>query len=293
MTFQIKIDYQPNRVRGYLEDLGGVPLEMLLIPPGTFTMGAPASEEESRDSERPPHEVTVSPFFLGRYPITQAQWKFVANLPQEGKELKPDLSYHKGEKRPVEKVSWYDAIEFCARLCRHTRKPYRLPSEAEWEYACRAGTTTPFHFGETISTELANYDGSNEEYGAYGRGIRGEYRRETTDVDHFWGANPFGLSGMHGNVWEWCLDPWHEDYKGAPTDGSVWDKEINDNDNLYQDLLNNINILLANKQRRVLHGGSWSSIPRDCRSAYRYSDGLSDDYSYIGVRVACGLPKTF
>jgi hypothetical protein len=127
-------------------------LDMVVIPGGTFMMGS--SEGEGRDSEKPQHEVTVQPFFMGKYPVTQAQWQAVASLPQVNRELKPDPSRFKGENRPVERVSWYDAKEFCDRLSRYTGKPYRLPSEAEWEYACRAGTTTPFHFGETITSWL-------------------------------------------------------------------------------------------------------------------------------------------
>ncbi|MFM6071877.1 MAG: formylglycine-generating enzyme family protein, partial [Dolichospermum sp.] len=166
----------------------------------------------------PQHEVTIKPFSMGKYPITQAQWQAVAALPQVNQELKPNPSRFKGAKRPVERVSWHDAVEFCARLSNHSQRPYRLPSEAEWEYACRAGTITPFHFGETITTELANYNGNN----TYGDGPKGVYRGETTEVGSFKIANEFGLYDMHGNVWEWCQDDWHNNYEGAPTDGSAW-----------------------------------------------------------------------
>ncbi|PSB01643.1 formylglycine-generating enzyme family protein [Merismopedia glauca] len=196
MAASLKIVRQPKQVSGFVEDINGVPLDMILIPPGTFTMGAAKTEEGSSDSERPQHEVRVSTFFMGRYPVTQAQWQAVAVMPQEKLPLKLNPSEFKGENRPVERVSWYDAIEFCARLSRHTGRNYRLPSEAEWEYAARGGTTTPFHFGETISTDLANYDGTHEKYGAYGKGTRGEYRGETTDVGYFKVANAFGLSDI-------------------------------------------------------------------------------------------------
>jgi formylglycine-generating enzyme required for sulfatase activity len=152
---------------------GVLPLRMMLIPAGTFAMGSPEDEPERQDNEGPQHEVTLSQFFMAKYPVTQAQWRVVANLPQVERELDPNPSEFKGDMRPVEQVSWYDAVEFCDRLTIKTNRQYRLPTEAEWEYACRAGTTTPFHFGETLSTDYANYDGADEKYGAYGPGSRG------------------------------------------------------------------------------------------------------------------------
>ncbi|NEO21280.1 MAG: formylglycine-generating enzyme family protein, partial [Moorea sp. SIO4A5] len=126
---------------------------MVAIPEGSFIMGSPETEEGHTNDESPQHRVTVTSFFMGKYPVTQAQWQAVAALPQVNRELEPDPSHFKGKNRPVEQVSWYDAVEFCERLSQYTKRPYRLPSEAEWEYACRAGTTTPFHFGETITTD--------------------------------------------------------------------------------------------------------------------------------------------
>ena len=282
MTVKPKIIRQSKQVQGFVENCNGVDLDMILIPPGTFTMGAPSTEEDSQDSERPQHQVSLPFFFMGRYPITQAQWKAIAKLKPISQRLDPDCSRFKGDNRPVENVSWQDAIEFCARLSRHTKKNYRLPSEAEWEYACRAETTTPFHFGETISTELANYNGTNDQYGAYGRGEKGIYRKETTDVTLFKVANAFGLSDMHGNVWEWGLDPWYENYDNAPRDGRVWDKE-NENDNRYQNVLNSINVLIQDKRSHVLRGGSWLNYPWDCRSAYR--NYVDNRFLTIGFRV--------
>ncbi len=187
---------------------------MMSIPAGTFLMGSPENELKRESNEGPQHEVRVSQFFMARYLVTQAQWRAVAEMSPVERELDVDPSSFKGANRPVEKVSWDDAVEFCARLSAHTGRPYRLPTEAEWEYACRAGTKTPFHFGETITTDLANYRGTDsEEYnwsGSYGSGPKGEYREETTVVDHFDVANAFGLCDMHGNVWEWCQDISHD-----------------------------------------------------------------------------------
>ncbi|MGB3135353.1 MAG: formylglycine-generating enzyme family protein, partial [Nodosilinea sp.] len=244
-------------------------LEMVAIPGGPFTMGSPPDEPERYDRESPQHEVTVQPFFMGRYPITQAQWRFVAGLEQINCEINPDPSRFKGNDRPVEKVSWYEVVEFCARLSAYTKREYRLPTEAEWEYACRAGTTTPFHFGETISSELASYKGGT----TYAEGPKGEDREETTSVDHFEVANAFGLSDMHGNVLEWCQDHWHSNYEGAPTDGSAW---------LTED----------DQAGRVFRGGSWHYVPRYCRSAYRDDDGPGIDLIHVGFRVVCSAPRT-
>ncbi len=286
---QLRVKKEAKRVQGFVEDLNGVPLDMILIPSGRFLMGSPSDEDGNDEYESPQHRVTVPMFFMGRYPITQAQWKAVVAMPEVGKELNSNPSYDEGDKRPVENVSWHDAIEFCARLSVHTKRNYRLPSEAEWEYACRPGTTTPFHFGETISTDLANYNGSDDEYGAYGRGEKGVYRGETTDVDFFDVANDFGLSDMHGNVDEWCLDPWHGDYDGAPNDGSVWDEE-NQQEDFYQDIVKNIKQLLTDERNHVLRGGSYDVNPRNCRSAYRDGSRARDNIN--GFRVVCVLPRT-
>jgi len=226
---------ETRQTRHFIEQLGTeMGLDMILIPGGTFVMGSPENEPERSEDEGPQHEVTIPTFFLGRYPVTQSQWQFVAGLPQINQKLDPDPSNFKGANRPVEQVSWLDAMEFCDRLSTYTHRAYRLPSEAEWEYACRAGTTTPFHFGETMTTDLANYCGIDRTIdktlykGAYGRGPKGEYRQKTTPVDHFTIANAFGLSDMHGNVWEWCQDHWHSNYQGAPIDGSAWLSEDKD-----------------------------------------------------------------
>jgi len=202
------------------QDLGnGVLLEMVSIPGGTFMMGSPESEDRRFDEEGPQRQVTVAPFYMGKYLVTQAQWQAVANMPKVKRNLDPNPAKFKGELRPVDTVTWSDAVEFCARLSKQTGKEYRLPSEAEWEYACRAGTETPFHFGPTLTTDLANYNGKYK----YSQGPTGEDRQETTNVGIL-PPNAFGLYDMHGNLREWCADPWHKNYEGAPTDGKVWEK---------------------------------------------------------------------
>jgi formylglycine-generating enzyme required for sulfatase activity len=263
---------RPGQNQCYDESLGEgiLPLRMMQIPAGTFLMGSPEDEPDRRDLEGSRHEVTVPQFFMAAHPVTQAQWRFVANLPQVDRKLEPEPSRFKGDLRPVERVSWHDAVEFCDRLTLHTDRQYRLPTEAEWEYACRAGTTTPFHFGPTLSTDYANYNGSGEQYGAYGPGKRGEHRGETTPVNQFEGANPYGLYDLHGNVWEWCQDHWHETYEGTPNDGSAW---VGDSD------------------RRVIRGGSWFNDPRHCRSACRDYNNADNRNGTVGFRVCCSAPR--
>jgi formylglycine-generating enzyme required for sulfatase activity len=262
---------QRGQAQGYIEKLGdSLPLEMMQIPGGMFTMGAPESEEGSPDQERPTHQVTVQLFFMGRYPVTQAQWRFIAELPQVGRALDPNPSDFKGDKRPVEQVSSIDAIEFCERLSQFTGRSYRLPSEAEWEYACRAGTTTPFHFGETIDSRVANYaaQGNLMGSGQYGRGQLGEDRQQTIDVGNLNAPNAFGLHDMHGNVTQWCMDNWHITYEGAPNDGSAW-----------------LQINPENHHSRVRRGGSWKANARGCRSAFRSPAGVTFKSNHLGFRV--------
>ena len=253
----------------FSEPLGnGIDLEMVYIPGGTFMMGSPEDERYRQSREKPQHEVRVEAFYMGKYQVTQKQWQAVAKLPKIERDLDPEPSRFKGENRPVEQVSWYDAVEFCGRLSKATGKEYRLPSEAEWEYACRAGSSTPFHYGETITSELANYDASV----TYASEAAGEYRRETTAVGSF-PPNSFGLYDMHGNVDEWCADPWHGNYEGAPKDGSLWLENGDDN-------------------YSPLRGGCWNFSSRNCRSAYRIY-GSRDVINYsVGFRVSCGVGRT-
>ncbi len=260
---------EPKQAPYFTETLSeGGTLDLVAIPGGKFLMGSP--EGEGYNSERPQHEVTVQPFFMGKFPVTQKQWQAIASLPKVERDLKSDPFYFKGGDRPVEQVSWYDAVEFCKRLSRETGRDYRLPSEAEWEYACRAGTTTPFYFGETITGELANYDASQ----TYAGESKRENRGKNTPFGQF-PPNAFGLYDMHGNVWEWCADTWHENYRGAPTDGSAWTRDGNDN-------------------RSPLRGGSWGFNPVHCRSARRFNLDLARDFIFggVGFRVACGKGRT-
>ncbi|MDB9338683.1 MULTISPECIES: SAV_2336 N-terminal domain-related protein [Cyanophyceae] len=272
-NFHIELRHSRQTANYFIQELNGVQLEMVSIPEGSFMMGSPETESDRSKSESRQHRVNIQNFCMGKYTITQAQWQVVASLEQVSRELKPDPSKFKGANRPVEQVSWYDAVEFCQRLTAHTKREYRLPSEAEWEYACRAGTTSPFHFGETITSKLANYRATS----IYARGVKGTYRQETTPVGSFKAANNFGLYDMHGNVLEWCLDDWHNNYEGAPTDGSAWFN----NNNIFQ-----------KQGRAVLRGGSWFDDPQYCRSAFRNYGSLRDDLdNTIGFRVVCSVGK--
>lgn len=241
---------------------------MVAIPGGEFLMGTEDEEIERLNQkykvdlfnrEKPQHKVTIQPFYMGKYQVTQAQWQAVmGNNPSRFKD---------DPQNPVERVSWNGAQEFCKKLSAKTGKKYRLPSEAEWEYACRAGTTTPFHFGETITGELANYVANK----TFGEEAPRKFRGKTTPVGSFL-PNAFGLNDMHGNVWEWCEDGWHEDYSEAPVDDSVW---------------------LTNKDiKKIVRGGTCFHISWFCRSAYR-SLGFPDDGSITyGFRLAVSDPRT-
>jgi formylglycine-generating enzyme required for sulfatase activity len=272
-------DRRPGKTNYFSEDLGnGVILDMVQIPSGSFLMGAAKGEEGANDDvydAHPQHSVTVPEFWMGKFAVTQAQWKAIEQLPKVKIDLKVDQWYFKGANRPVERISWHEAIEFCDRLSRKTQKTYRLPSEAQWEYACRAGTTTPFHFGETITTKLANFRGHDWDYqreiypGNYAKATLGEFRETTVDVGSF-PPNAFGLYDMHGNVCEWCMDTGHNSYDRAPNDGSAWIDKSTEN--------------------RIARGGSWYVDPHACRSAYRGVYVPTDRFYHLGFRVIC-LPS--
>jgi formylglycine-generating enzyme required for sulfatase activity len=305
-----------HQFKYFTEQLGGgIGLDMAEIPGGSFLMGTEDAEITRlnekygggyANDERPQHQVNISSFFMGKSPVTQAQWRAVASRTdlKVERDLKLDPSGFKGDDRPVEQVSWYDAVEFCKRLSKLSGKDYRLPSEAEWEYACRANTprlvgegpgvrssntprlvgegpgvrSYPFYFGETITDALANY---NANY-TYAEEPKGKYREETTPVGQF-PPNAFGLYDMHGNVWEWCADDWHNNYEGAPTDGRAW----LDNDNHSQK--NNDN----EDSTSVLRGGSWYDVPDDCRSACRVNYNRRVNLNFnIGFRVVSAVGRT-
>jgi formylglycine-generating enzyme required for sulfatase activity len=287
------IERKQGRSFAFREPLADeIGLEMVAIPGGKFMMGAPESEYDrseggnplnqvsARDQwegQNPQHPVTLQPFFMGKYPITEVQWEAIANTLQIERELNPKPTEPQGDNLPVSSVSWDEAIEFCQRLSRETRRVYRLPTEAEWEYACRAGTETPFYFGPTITTDLANYRGTyhgSTEWsfsGSYNRGPTGIYRDDATPVDTF-EPNAFGLYDMHGNVSEWCLDHCHLDYIGAPADGSAW-------------------IAGGFDDVRIVRGGDYTLFPYYCRSASRGTQEPDSHYTNIGFRVVCEIPR--
>jgi formylglycine-generating enzyme required for sulfatase activity len=284
----------------------GILLDMVYVPDGEFLMGSPLNEADRHESESPQHKVKIPSFFMGKYPVTQAHWNAVSLLDKVNQPLKPNPSRFKGDSRPVECVSWNDAIEFCERLSIYTGRDYRLPSEAEWEYACRAKTTTNFYVGAKLLPRYANYKTISRVALETGKrtfvfpitpvlwgidtvvGHVGQRKHETTNVGEY-RCNSFGLYDMHGNVWEWCQDFWHENYDGAPTDGSPWVEggELNE---------------------RVLRGGSFNSLQNFCRSACRFGkapefvsplDLFSSSMIFaditgsttIGFRVCCSAHK--
>ncbi|MDJ0899853.1 MAG: formylglycine-generating enzyme family protein [Xenococcus sp. MO_188.B8] len=248
-----KIPELVDHFQDFIEDLGnGVELEMVAISGGTFMMGSP--EGEGQFYEKPQHEVTVSSFYMGKYPITQLQYTQI---------MGKNPSRFEGNQRPVERVSWSMAVEFCEKLSKQTGREYRLPTESEWEYACRAGTTTKYCFGNTISGNLANFSSN---VGA------------TTSVGRYT-PNKLGLYDMHGNVWEWCQDNWHWGYKSSPNDGRAWLKK-----GFFGRLLS--------LNYKVIRGGSWNDNPNFCRSAARFSDSLENASNDDGFRVVCMVPRT-
>jgi eukaryotic-like serine/threonine-protein kinase len=265
-----KITRRSDEAEYFSEDLGNfVKLDMVYVPAGSFLMGQAETEtqylielcgknnyENGYIKELPYHQVSLSGFYMGKYPITQQHYQAI---------MGKNPSAFKGDNRPVEGVNWLNAMEFCQKLSQRTGKQYTLPSESQWEYACRAGTTTPFYYGETISTDLANYDG----YHHYATGTKGKERNQTTDV-HSFPANAWGLYDMHGNVREWCLDEWVGNYNGAPTDGNARGDIYSQDKNI----------------RRLQRGGAHNDPPWQCRSAHRFSHSADlSGYAAFGFRV--------
>jgi formylglycine-generating enzyme required for sulfatase activity len=241
-------------------------MKLTLIPAGTFLMGSPDTEPERTADEGPLHEVAISEdFYLGVYPVTQREYEAIVG--------QNPAYFHKGFQggpdHPVEQVNWDEAVAFCQRLSnlpaeKAAGRAYRLPTEAEWEYACRAGTTTPFWFGTSASSKHANFDGRNP----YGGASKGSYLERTSKVGSY-PANPWGLFDMHGNVWEWCSDWFDENY-------------FRNNDN------NDPKGPPGN--RRVLRGGAWDNGSQGCRSACRDGNDPGGRSGNFGFRVVLTLP---
>ena len=283
------------RTQVFYEELcDGARLTMVRIPGGSFQMGSADQELGRQSNEGPVHEVTLAEFLIGQTPITQAQWRAVAGWePQKGERwgrgLNPKPAKFQGEEarllagemntdeRPVVRVSWEDAIEFCSRLSQRTKRNYTLPSEAQWEYACRAGTSTAFHFGPIILSDLANFKGTDpSRFNSLNIPDPQPFFREQTTPVGMFPANPWGLYDMHGNVWEWCLDSVRSSYEGGPYDGSAW-----------------VDSQAPKALRKINRGGSWSMPPRFCRSAVRSLSRLNapnGPYDDTGFRVVC-LPS--
>ena len=231
--------------------------EMVVVPAGTFLMGSPEDEAGRAEDEGPQHEVFISkPFALGRYAVTFKEFDHFCDA--TGRERPDDLGCGRG-RHPVINVSYHDAAAYCTWLSEATGTRYHLPTEAMWEYACRAGTVTSFSFGANITTDQVNYNG----HYPYSGGVKGQYRKQTLPVGSL-PANVWGLHEMHGNVWEWCAD-W---YAGYPTD-AVTDPEG-----------------AANGNRRAVRGGAWDCSARRVRSAFRSQVGPNSRVIHIGFRCA-------
>ena len=250
VTKQVIKNYKPGTT---FRDCDDCP-EMVVIPAGSFLVGSatdplpdPFSNEkpmESNDSEKPQHRVQIKSFAIGKYEVTQEQYYALMGV---------NPSYFKGRTLPVEEISWKEAQKFVKKLSAKTGKNYRLPSEAEWEYAARAGSTTVFSFGND-EKRLAEY---------------AWFSQNSRDKTHSVGLkkpNAFGLYDMHGNVWEWTQDCWNDNYVGAPTNGSAWTK--------------------GDCSQRVVRGGSWIISLSSLRSASRYSGATEDPVNFLGFRVA-------
>jgi formylglycine-generating enzyme required for sulfatase activity len=244
---------------GFLEDLGQENLlQMISIPKGFFQMGS--HDEGGYPDELPIHPMFLKEFSISQFPITQAQWQVVMGRA-------PDCRFH-GPDLPVENISWKEAVLFCERLSRRVNRQYTLPSESQWEYACRASTSTPFSTGDTITTDYANYVGDF----VYRLAQCGIYRHQTTPQGTFL-PNPWGLYDMHGNVWEYCQDAWSETYAGAPIDGSARPGYYSSRS--------------KETAFRVCRGGSWHEPPAHCRSATRLKVAEDERLEYYGFRVVC------
>lgn len=249
------ITWKRHTAEQWTEDLGhGCQLDMLVIPPGAFKMGS--LPHHGNNDEHPQHFVAIKSFLMSKFLITQGQWRAILG------KLPP--CRFKADQLPVERVSWEDAIRFCKQLSKKTARDHYLPSETQWEYACRAGTDTPFSFGETLTVNVANFNGEH----TFRDEPRGFYFHSTSEEGKF-PPNAFGLYDMHGNLWEWCTDTWLDDYYSSPRDESSYQNK--------------------DSQFRVARGGSWHEPPELCRSGSRLRVPQSDADEFIGFRVICNL----
>jgi formylglycine-generating enzyme required for sulfatase activity len=258
----------------------GVPLEMVSVPAGFFQMGSRG--EGGYEDEMPVHPVFLNAFWIGKYPVTQRQWRAVMGR-------LPDCRFH-GEDLPVDTICWRDAAAFCERLSKAAGVRYALPSEAQWEYACRAGTTGPFSFGETLTTDAANFVGEH----TYREAPAGVYRHGTTNIGSF-PPNRWGIYDMHGNVWEFCADGWSENYLGAPVDGSAHMAASGSSRQARPFRLADLFSSASRESNRwggtgttgvrVARGGSWHEPPLHCRSAVRLKVAEDDRMEYYGLRI--------
>ena len=238
--------------------------EMVVVPAGELLMGSPRSEPDRSPEEGPQLTVVFAkPFAVGRFAVTFEEWDACVADGGCKAHVPSDEGWGRG-RRPVINVSWYDAKAYVAWLSRRTGRDYRLLSEAEWEYVARAGTTTPFWWGASLSSTQANYNGSVTSVLSQ----KGEYRERTVPVDTF-EPNPFGLYQVHGNVYDWVEDCFNETYQGAPPDGSAW--------------------TTGDCYRRGHRGGSWFSNPWALRSAARNRNFSFTRFNFIGFRVARSL----
>jgi len=260
MSFQITQNAQAG------QQLEAVLPEMITIPAGQFEMGC-VSGIDCNAREEPVHTVTIQAFQLAKTEVTAALW--AACVKAKGCDYVPEDNGLSDSNMPVRYVSWDDVQTFIAWLNAETNNHYRLPSEAEWEYAARAGTTTPFNTGKCITDQQANSEGNA--FKAAGCDKEGENRKQVLSVASF-PANAFGLHDMHGNVWEWVEDCWHRNYDDAPTDGSVWLGSAGD------------------CERHVMRGGTWHGTVSYMRSAYRFRYPREIRTGGLGFRLARSLP---
>jgi len=241
--------------------------EMVALPGGEFWMGSPEGEAERSKQDGPRHRVTLKPFAIGKYEVTFAQYDAFAQA--TGRQKPSDEGWGR-DQHPVINVSWGDAVAYAVWLSTETGEKYRLPSEAEWEYAARAGTASPFWTGLCIHTDQANYYGNSDDYNGCGART-GVYRQKTVPVGSL-PANLWGLHEVHGNVWEWVKDSWHDTYADAPADGSTWEE--------------------SGSSARVLRGGAWKYKPRILRAANRNKAEPGYRSNFVGFRLAKTLPVT-